>query len=156
MQRRCIRTFIVSVPSLFDGQTSEMPKAKTPRRDVVSESKLWKYQQLFISFPFLTQRATVKQTTWRLNIRNLVLHLSSGQESFSASLMTPIKARPSVDEQRIIDFRNVTNFRSVTRNDPFILEIIETSVYSVVYHYDESAGAWEKQKLEGSMFVVRR
>jgi len=70
--------------------------------------------------------------------------------------MTPIKARPSVDEQRIIDFRNVTNFRSVTRNDPFILEIIETSVYSVVYHYDESAGAWEKQKLEGSMFVVRR
>lgn len=62
----------------------------------------------------------------------------------------------SSEDQRVLDYRNATNFRSVTRNDPSIAEIIETSVYSVIYHYDEAAGAWEKQKQEGPMFVVRR
>jgi len=60
------------------------------------------------------------------------------------------------EDQRLLDFRNTANFRSVTRNDPSIIEIIDTSVYSVVYHYDEAAGAWEKQKQEGPLFVVRR
>ena len=55
-----------------------------------------------------------------------------------------------------MDFRKQTNFRSVTRNDPAVLEILETSVYSVIYQYDETAGEWEKQKQEGPLFVVRR
>ena len=60
------------------------------------------------------------------------------------------------EEQRLLDFRNATNFRSMTRNDPFIIKLIETSVYSVIYHYDESAGSWAKQKQEGPLFIVQR
>lgn len=62
----------------------------------------------------------------------------------------------TADEQRIAAFKEATNFRSVTRNDPSVLEIIDTSVYSVIYHYDEQAGSWEKQKQEGPLFVVKR
>jgi len=60
------------------------------------------------------------------------------------------------DEQRKADIIQQTNFRSVTRNDPSVQEILGTSVYSVIYLYDEAAGAWEKQKQEGPLFVVRR
>jgi hypothetical protein len=60
------------------------------------------------------------------------------------------------DDPALLAFRNSTNLRSVTRNDPSILEIIDTSVYSVIYHYDEGAGSWDKQKQEGPMFVVKR
>ncbi|WVR04683.1 hypothetical protein IAU60_001694 [Kwoniella sp. DSM 27419] len=49
-----------------------------------------------------------------------------------------------------------TNFRSVRRSDPAVKAILETSVYSVLYHYDESSGKWEKQKQEGPLFVVQR
>ena len=62
----------------------------------------------------------------------------------------------SNEDQRLLDFRTATNFRSVTRNDPNVLEILDTSVYSVVYQYDEEAGEWEKQKQEGPLFVVKR
>ncbi|ODO07908.1 hypothetical protein I350_03489 [Cryptococcus amylolentus CBS 6273] len=62
----------------------------------------------------------------------------------------------STDEERLIEFRNATNFRSVKRADPSISAILETSVYSVVYHYDERSERWEKQKMEGPLFVVRR
>ena len=60
------------------------------------------------------------------------------------------------EDQRVLEFRNATNFRSVTRNDPNVVEILETSVYSVIYQYDEEAGEWEKQKQEGPLFVVKR
>jgi hypothetical protein len=60
------------------------------------------------------------------------------------------------DEQRKADIIQQTNFRSVTRNDPSVREILATSVYSVIYLYDEAAGAWEKQKQEGPLFVVKR
>ncbi|WVQ75930.1 hypothetical protein IAR50_005565 [Cryptococcus sp. DSM 104548] len=62
----------------------------------------------------------------------------------------------STDDERLIEFRNATNFRSVKRADPSISEILETSVYSVIYHYDERSERWEKQKMEGPLFVVRR
>lgn len=62
----------------------------------------------------------------------------------------------SVEADRVAAFKEATNFRSVTRNDPSVLEIVDTSNYSVIYHYDEAAGEWEKQKQEGPLFVVRR
>ncbi|ORX33937.1 hypothetical protein BD324DRAFT_637747 [Kockovaella imperatae] len=74
----------------------------------------------------------------------------SGPQAASSSSSTP------QEDQRVIDFRNATNFRSVTRNDPTVEEILETSVYSVIYQYDEVAGEWEKQKQEGPLFVVKR
>lgn len=52
--------------------------------------------------------------------------------------------------------RSATNLRTVTRNDPAVAEILDTSNYSVIYHYDEAASKWQKQKQEGSLFVVRR
>ncbi|WWD21550.1 hypothetical protein CI109_106036 [Kwoniella shandongensis] len=70
--------------------------------------------------------------------------------------MSTSAATPDEEEQRLIDFRNATNFRSVKRADPHVSSILETSVYSVVYYYDETSGKWEKQKQEGPLFVVRR
>jgi hypothetical protein len=55
----------------------------------------------------------------------------------------------------LLSFRQAANFRSVTRNDPSVTDIIETSVYSTIYHYDDQ-GDWEKQKMEGSTFIVHR
>jgi len=81
-------------------------------------------------------------------------YLSRNSRFPSFSMTPPSSLSP--EDQRLLDFRNTTNFRSVTRNDPSIIEIIETSVYSVIYHYDETAGAWEKQKQEGPMFIVGR
>lgn len=52
--------------------------------------------------------------------------------------------------------RSATNLRTVSRNDPAVSEILDTSTYSVIYHYDADAGKWQKQKQEGSLFVVRR
>jgi len=60
------------------------------------------------------------------------------------------------DERHLADVRQATNFRSVTRNDPSVQDIMETSVYSVIYHYEEAAGQWVKQKQEGPLFIVRR
>ncbi|KIR27334.1 hypothetical protein I307_04144 [Cryptococcus deuterogattii 99/473] len=65
-------------------------------------------------------------------------------------------SRSPTDDQRLLDFRNATNFRSVKRADPSIIAILETSVYSVIYHYDERSDRWEKQKQEGPLFVVKR
>ncbi|OCF45827.1 hypothetical protein I317_00315 [Kwoniella heveanensis CBS 569] len=56
-------------------------------------------------------------------------------------------------DQQLID---ATNLRSVRRADPNVKSILQTSVYSVVYHYDEVSGKWEKQKQEGPLFVVQR
>lgn len=60
------------------------------------------------------------------------------------------------EEQQLQEYRRSTNFRSVTRSDPSVQEIIETSTYSTIYHYDEIKDAWEKQKQEGPLFIVRR
>ncbi|OCF77003.1 hypothetical protein I204_02712 [Kwoniella mangroviensis CBS 8886] len=60
------------------------------------------------------------------------------------------------EEQQLIDYRNATNLRSVKRADPSVAQILETSVYSVIYHYDDQGGKWEKQKSEGPLFVVQR
>ena len=65
-------------------------------------------------------------------------------------------SRTTPEDERLAEFRNTTNFRSVTRNDPSIVDILGTSVHSVIYHYDEVAEGWEKQKQEGPMFVVQR
>lgn len=56
--------------------------------------------------------------------------------------------------------RNAANLRSIVRSDPSVLEILETSVHSTIYHYvtpeGASDGEWIKQKAEGPMFIVRR
>lgn len=82
---------------------------------------------------------------------------SASQPLFVETLQPPTMAsRSPTDDQRLLDFRNATNFRSVKRADPSIIAILETSVYSVIYHYDERSGRWEKQKQEGPLFVVKR
>lgn len=65
-------------------------------------------------------------------------------------------AGPGPAQQDITQLRNATNFRTVQRNDPALLEILDTSTYSVIYHYDAAGEKWEKQKQEGPLFVVRR
>ncbi|WVQ83297.1 hypothetical protein IAT38_005436 [Cryptococcus sp. DSM 104549] len=60
------------------------------------------------------------------------------------------------DDQALLDFRNATNFRTVKRSDPHVAEILETSVYSVIYQWDEGSDKWEKKNQEGPLFVVRR
>lgn len=80
----------------------------------------------------------------------IIMYPHSGPSS------TPHRPSSAAEEERIALFKQNTNFRSVTRNDPSVIEILETSVYSVIYLYDEAAGAWEKQKQEGPLFIVRR
>ncbi|WRT64713.1 uncharacterized protein IL334_001647 [Kwoniella shivajii] len=70
----------------------------------------------------------------------------------SISVTSPM----SDEEQKLLDYRNATNFRSVKRADPSVAQILDTSVYSVIYNYDEGSGKWEKQKQEGPLFVVNR
>ncbi|KAK4687779.1 hypothetical protein P7C73_g2331, partial [Tremellales sp. Uapishka_1] len=60
------------------------------------------------------------------------------------------------DDERLRSLRRETNLRSVSRNDPSVKDIIETSVYSTIYHYEEASNKWVKQKMEGSLFIVRR
>ena len=62
----------------------------------------------------------------------------------------------ATDAEKLAELRYNTNFRSVTRNDPAVQALLDTSVYSVIYQYDEQTEAWEKQKQEGPMFVVKR
>jgi hypothetical protein len=70
--------------------------------------------------------------------------------------MAQPRAGGSPSPAEISNLRNATNLRTVSRNDPGVAEILDTSTYSVIYHYDEVAGKWAKQKQEGSIFVVRR
>ncbi|WVN89363.1 uncharacterized protein L203_104586 [Cryptococcus depauperatus CBS 7841] len=62
----------------------------------------------------------------------------------------------STTDEHFIEFRDKTNFRSVKRADRSVSAILETSVYSVIYHYNEASSGWEKQKQEGPLFVVKR
>lgn len=55
-----------------------------------------------------------------------------------------------------VKLRNATNLRIISRNDPAVNDIVETSTYAVVYHYDTDAGKWVKQKQEGTLFVLSR
>lgn len=56
--------------------------------------------------------------------------------------------------------RNQANLRSIARSDPAVQEILETSVYSTIYHFttpeNGGEGEWVKQKAEGPTFIVRR
>lgn len=97
------------------------------------------------SLPHPFRHTLIISTHHHLSIRIMSNHPSS---SYNTS-MTP-------DEQHLADVRQATNFRSVTRNDPSVQEIMDTSVYSVIYHYEAAAGEWVKQKQEGPLFVVRR
>ncbi|WWC86832.1 uncharacterized protein L201_001711 [Kwoniella dendrophila CBS 6074] len=70
----------------------------------------------------------------------------------SLSITSPM----SDEERKLIEYRNSTNFKSVKRADSSVSQILDTSVYSVIYNYDEKSGKWEKQKQEGPLFVVQR
>ncbi|EIW71233.1 hypothetical protein TREMEDRAFT_56356, partial [Tremella mesenterica DSM 1558] len=60
-----------------------------------------------------------------------------------------------LSEQRMAA-RSAANLRTVARNDTAVVEILETSTYCVIYHWDEGTEKWDKQKMEGPMFIVRR
>ncbi|ORY30371.1 hypothetical protein BCR39DRAFT_466673, partial [Naematelia encephala] len=62
----------------------------------------------------------------------------------------------SAQDPQLADYRTKLNLKSLTRSDPHITAILETSVYSVIYEYDDAAESWEKQKQEGPLFIVRR
>lgn len=60
------------------------------------------------------------------------------------------------DTDAIAAFRAQANLKSIVRSDPSVQTIVETSVYSTIYHFDTEANEWVKQKAEGPLFVVRR
>jgi frataxin-like iron-binding protein CyaY len=68
----------------------------------------------------------------------------------------PPTRSPAMGSPATTEIRNATNLRTVVRNDPAAAEILATSTYSVIYHYNADLGKWEKQKQEGSLFIVRR
>lgn len=49
------------------------------------------------------------------------------------------------------------NLRTLQRSDPTITEILDLSTYAVCYQWDDEGDeGWEKQKVEGPLFVVQR
>lgn len=58
------------------------------------------------------------------------------------------------DKEELASVRSAANFRTVQRNEPSLSEIIDTAAYAVIYHWGD--GKWEKQKQEGSLFVIKR
>lgn len=58
-------------------------------------------------------------------------------------------------KEELAAVRNQANLKTVQRNDPALAEILDTTAYAVIYHWGDS-GKWEKQKQEGSLFVIRR
>ena len=46
------------------------------------------------------------------------------------------------------------NLKVLQRHDPSIISIIDSATYVVLYHYD--GDDWQKEGIEGSMFIFRR
>lgn len=64
-----------------------------------------------------------------------------------------------MSDSTIEAYRNAANLKSIIRSDPNVLEILETSVYSTIYHWlskEDGDGEWAKQKLEGPTFIIKR
>lgn len=56
----------------------------------------------------------------------------------------------------LLAYRDSVNWRSVTRADPSVQQIINTCTFSTVYIFDTGRDEWVKQKQEGPLFLVRR
>jgi hypothetical protein len=73
---------------------------------------------------------------------------------------SPFSISADIAMDGFMEQRAAANFRSVVRSDPAVLEILETSAHSTLYHYDsldhEGDPEWVKQKADGPMFIVRR
>lgn len=63
-------------------------------------------------------------------------------------------SEPTKGKEELANVRSAANFKIVQRNDPALAEILDTTAYAVIYHWGD--GKWEKQKQEGSLFVIRR
>lgn len=60
------------------------------------------------------------------------------------------------EEQAQIAYRDQVNWRSVTRADPSVQQILNTCTFCSVFIFDKVADEWVKQKQEGPLFLVRR
>ena len=65
-----------------------------------------------------------------------------------------MSTQPSEDE--FLDYRASINLKSIRRADPAAQEILLTSSYAVIYHFEPDKGTWDKVKQEGPLFVIRR
>lgn len=60
------------------------------------------------------------------------------------------------EQTDLLAYRDSVNWRSVTRADPSVQQIINTCTFSTVYIFDTGRDEWVKQKQEGPLFLVRR
>jgi len=65
-----------------------------------------------------------------------------------------IMATPAAQAQ--LAYRDQVNWRSVTRADPSVQQIINTCTFSSVFIFDKVQDEWVKQKQEGPLFLVKR
>ena len=63
---------------------------------------------------------------------------------------------PQPSEEDFLDYRQAVNLKSIRRADSSVTDILVTSSYAVIYHYEPEKDSWEKVKQEGPLFVVRR
>lgn len=61
-----------------------------------------------------------------------------------------------MSDQAQIAYRDSVNWRSVTRADPSVQQILNTCTFCSVFIFDVSKDEWVKQKQEGPLFLVRR
>jgi len=54
------------------------------------------------------------------------------------------------------DDRRIANLRVLQRIDPSIIDVVSSATHVVLYEFNESAQAWEKRNVEGSLFVAKR
>ena len=62
----------------------------------------------------------------------------------------------SPEERELLAYRDSVNWRSVTRADPAVVQIINTCTFATVYIFDTGRDEWVKQKQEGPLFLVKR
>lgn len=54
------------------------------------------------------------------------------------------------------DDRRIANLRVLQRIDSSIIDVVSSATHVVLYEFNESAQAWEKRNVEGSLFVAKR
>lgn len=61
----------------------------------------------------------------------------------------------SVQDKQVEQIRRTANIRSISRTDPAIVDILESTDHATVFLNDDN-GAWKKTKMEGPTFIVQR
>jgi hypothetical protein len=67
-----------------------------------------------------------------------------------------VKAHAMSTEEEAIAYRDQVNWRSVSRADPSVQQMLNTCSFCSVFIYDKVKDGWVKQNQEGSLFLVRR